>query len=95
MTISKEDVRTGTTTIGVVCSDGVILTADKRASMGYLVANKHVMKIVPITDKIAMTTAGLVGDAQMLAKFLRAEMTLYEVRRQRELWNGEESFVSD
>lgn len=85
MDISKENSRHGTTTVGVVCTDGVILAADKRASMGYMVASKTVDKIISITDKIAMTTAGLVGDAQMLAKYLRAEMELYEIRRQKEV----------
>jgi proteasome beta subunit len=85
MDITNENSRHGTTTIGLVCADGVILAADKRASMGYMIASRTVEKILPITDKIAMTTAGLVGDAQMLAKYLRAEMELYEVRRQREV----------
>jgi proteasome beta subunit len=83
MDITKENSRHGTTTLGLVCSGGVILAADKRASMGYMVASKTMDKILSITDKIAMTTAGLVGDAQMLAKYLKAEMELYEVRRQK------------
>jgi len=83
MDIPNENSRHGTTTIGIICNDGVILAADKRASMGYMVASKTVEKILSITDRIAMTTAGLVGDAQMLAKYLKAEMELYEIRRQR------------
>ena len=83
MSISMEDGKHGTTTIGIVCSDGVVLAAEKRATMGYLVAHKIVDKVIPITDKIAITTAGLVGDAQMLAKWLRSEMELYEIRKQK------------
>jgi len=83
MNITEENSRHGTTTIGIVCTDGVILAADKRASMGYMIASKTVEKIIMITDKIAMTTAGMVGDAQMLARYLKAEMELYEIRRQR------------
>lgn len=82
MDITKDNSRHGTTTLGIVCTDGVILAADKRATMGNLVASKNVEKIISITDRIAMTTAGMVGDAQMLAKYLKAEMELYEVRRQ-------------
>jgi proteasome beta subunit len=82
MDITKDNSRHGTTTLGIVCTDGVILAADKRATMGNLVASKNVEKIISITDRIGMTTAGMVGDAQMLAKYLKAEMELYEVRRQ-------------
>ena len=74
----NETLKTGTTTVGILAKDAVILAADKRATMGYMVANKHVEKIVQINDYIAMTTAGSVGDAQSLARYLRAELELYE-----------------
>ncbi len=74
----NETLKTGTTTVGILAKDAVILAADKRATMGYMVANKHVEKIVKINDYIAMTTAGSVGDAQTLARYLRAELELYE-----------------
>ena len=35
----------GTTTIGVVCKDGVILSSDTRVTMGYLFAHKTRRKI--------------------------------------------------
>ena len=83
MDLKEEQAKHGTTTVGLVCSDGIVLAAEKRATMGYLVAHKIVEKVIPITDKIAVTTAGFVGDAQMLAKYLRSEIELYEIRRQK------------
>jgi proteasome beta subunit len=88
MEISKEEFlkeygKHGTTTVGLICTDGVVLAAEKRATAGYLVAHKVADKIIPITDKIAITIAGYVGDAQMLAKYLKSEMELYEIRRQK------------
>ncbi len=71
----------GTTTVGVVCSDCVVLAADKRASMGSLVAHKNTEKVLPVTDRIVMTIAGGVGDAQMLIKYLRSEMKAYEIQQ--------------
>jgi len=68
----------GTTTLGIVTKDSVILAADKRASLGHL-AMHAVMKIEQITDIIAMTTAGSVADNQLIAKYLRAEMKLYKL----------------
>ncbi|MBD3263004.1 archaeal proteasome endopeptidase complex subunit beta [Candidatus Woesearchaeota archaeon] len=75
----EKNYKKGTTTVGVVCKDGVILAADKRASMGYLIANKEIEKIFKITDNIALTIAGVAADGQKLAEILRAEMELYEM----------------
>jgi len=75
----EEGHKKGTTTIGVVCKDAVILAADKRASMGYLIANKEVEKTFKITDKIALTIAGIAADGQKLAGYLQAEMELYRM----------------
>lgn len=72
----------GTTTVGIKFKDGVILAADKRASKRYLVAHKNVDKILKITDRIAITVAGLVGDNQMLRRYLRSQLKLLEVRRE-------------
>jgi len=71
--------RKGTTTVGVVCKDAIIMAADKRGTMGYLIASKDVEKIFKITDRIALTMAGMASDGQMLAKFLKAEMELYKL----------------
>ncbi|HDQ59881.1 MAG TPA: archaeal proteasome endopeptidase complex subunit beta [Candidatus Woesearchaeota archaeon] len=76
----KEKMLHGTTTLGIVTSEGIVLAADKRASMGYLFAHA-VEKVIPITDFIAMTTAGGVGDAQMIVKYMKAELKLYELRK--------------
>ncbi|MCD6323490.1 MAG: archaeal proteasome endopeptidase complex subunit beta [Desulfurococcales archaeon] len=69
----------GTTTVGLKIRDAVILAADKRASQGYYVAHKKVKKIVKIDDHVAMTTAGLVADAQMLASHLSLISRKYRI----------------
>src|SRR5216683_8118203 len=68
-----------TTTIGVVCKDGVILTTDTRATMGSFVAHKHAKKVYRIDHHLAMTIAGTVGDAQALVEMLRANSSLYRL----------------
>lgn len=74
---------TGTTTVGVVCKDGVVLAADTRATAGHLIASKRARKLYEITDRIAATVAGGVGDVQALVRMLRAEASLYTVREGR------------
>lgn len=69
----------GTTTVGIACKDCVILAADKRATAGFIV-NKHTQKIHKITDTMAVTMAGLVSDAQLLVKLIRAEIKLKDLQ---------------
>ncbi len=82
----QDIVKTGTTTLGIVCKDGIVLAADKRATAGYLIANKNFEKIVTITDDIAVTTAGVVSDVQLLVKIMRAELKLLKIRTGRNIY---------
>lgn len=72
----------GTTTIGLVCDKGVVLATERRATMGYFIASKDAKKVYQIDDLIAMTTAGSVGDAQRLVKWMQVEAKLYKMRRE-------------
>lgn len=78
-----EKFKAGTTTVALIYKDGIVLAADRRASMGYFVASKKAKKIYKITDNMAMTTAGMVGDAQMMVRLLKAEMKLYELQEKK------------
>ena len=73
-------VKTGTTTIAIVCKDGVVVAADKRSTAGNLVANKRQVKIVQIAQKMLIAQAGLVSDAQLLSKLIRAEIKLKDIQ---------------
>ncbi|MBI4151070.1 proteasome subunit beta [Candidatus Woesearchaeota archaeon] len=75
----EKQAKTGTTTVAIVCKDGVILAADRRVTAGY-VANKKYHKIVQITDKIAVTVAGTVSDVQLLSRLLKAELKLKDIQ---------------
>lgn len=77
--------KTGTTTVGLVCKDGVVLAAEKKSTYGYLIASKESEKIIPIDDHIAMTIAGMSGDAQALARYLKAELKLFSIENQRKI----------
>ena len=80
----EENFKKGTTTIGILCKDGVVLAADKRASAGYMIANKNVDKVHKVTDNIVITMAGLVSDAQLITKLVKAELKLKQIRTGRE-----------
>lgn len=68
----------GTTTIGIVCKDGIILATEKRATMGHFIASQDAKKVHKIDDYIGMTIAGSVGDAQKLIKWMRFESSMYK-----------------
>ena len=78
---SEEQLLKGTTTIGLTCKDGVVLATERRATAGNHIANKSTQKLFKIDQNIGMTVAGLVGDAQTLARYLKAEVSLYRLRR--------------
>lgn len=78
-----ESLKTGTTTLGIVCKDGVVIAADKRATAGHFIAGKDMEKVVAINDNIAITTAGSVSDIQMFVKLLRAELKIKALKLNR------------
>ncbi|OVE86186.1 archaeal proteasome endopeptidase complex subunit beta [Natronolimnobius baerhuensis] len=74
--------KTGTTTIGITTTDGVVIATDMRASLGgRFVSNKNVQKVEQIHPTAALTLVGSVGGAQSFISTLRAEVNLYESRR--------------
>ncbi|HYD03590.1 MAG TPA: proteasome subunit beta [Alphaproteobacteria bacterium] len=79
-----EQIKTGTTTVGIVCKDGIVLAADKRTTAGgAFVVRKESDKITQIADNMAVTTAGTVSDIQMFLKLLKAELKLRSMRNGR------------
>jgi proteasome beta subunit len=77
-----QDNKKGTTTLGLVCKDSVVIAAEHRATMGTMIAHKVAKKVFKIDDHLVLTTAGLVGDAQMLARYLKVESELYKLQRE-------------
>ena len=75
-----EQLKTGTTTVGIVCKDAVILAADKRATAGNMIVDKKAEKVHIISDDYAVTIAGSVSEAQLIIKLIRAELKLKEIR---------------
>jgi proteasome beta subunit len=73
----------GTTTVGVVCTDGVILSSDTRVTMGYFVAHKKGKKIYQVDDHIAITISGGVADAQYVVEVLKVNAKLYKLNNSR------------
>ena len=82
--MDDKQLKTGTTTVALLCKDGIVLAADKRVTSGYLISNKKFEKIFPISESIAVTVAGTVSDIQLLTKYIKAELSLRAIRTGRE-----------
>jgi|AntDeeMinimDraft_4_1070355.scaffolds.fasta_scaffold00048_40 proteasome beta subunit len=79
-------VKTGTTVVGLTTADGVVLAADRRASLGgRLVTNKRTQKVEQLHPTAAAGLSGAVGHIQQFVRLLQAEARLYENRRSEEL----------
>ncbi|HEY7082832.1 MAG TPA: archaeal proteasome endopeptidase complex subunit beta [Nitrososphaeraceae archaeon] len=74
-----EQIKKGTTTCALKCADGVVLAADTRASAGFFIADKHVMKIQKIDRHLGLTIAGGVADAQNLVDIMRYNANIYRI----------------
>ncbi|MBI4016733.1 MAG: proteasome subunit beta [Candidatus Aenigmarchaeota archaeon] len=79
---TENEVLKGTTTVGLVCKEGIVLAADRRATAGFVV-NKKAHKIIQLNDAMAVTMAGLVSDAQLLSKLAKAELKLKDLQTNR------------
>lgn len=73
----------GTTTVGLVCSDGVVLATDTRVTAGGFIAHKRGKKLLKIDENIAMTISGGVADAQNVVDTLKYYANLYRIERGR------------
>ena len=72
--------KTGTTILGIVCKDGVVMAADRQSTAGTIIMNKDSQKIKPITDYLLFAGTGMVSDIQRSVKLAGAELRLKELR---------------
>jgi len=78
----QKDFKTGTTTVGLIAAEAVVLAADMRASFGHIAYDEENKKLYRITDQIAVTNAGAVGDSLTMIRFLKSQARLYEIERE-------------
>ncbi len=64
---AKKTVKQGSTAIGMVCKDGVLLVTDKRL-VDSLIVKEAVEKIFKVDDHITATAAGILSDARVLVE---------------------------
>ncbi|MGV8086989.1 MAG: archaeal proteasome endopeptidase complex subunit alpha [Candidatus Woesearchaeota archaeon] len=75
---AKKTVRQGSTAIGMVCKDGVLLVTDKRI-VDKLIVAESLEKIWQVDDHVAITAAGILSDARILVDRARVKAQEHKV----------------
>ncbi len=83
--MEHDTLKTGTTTVGIVCKDAIVLAADMRATVGHMIMDTDVYKVQPVSSHIALTISGGVSAAQLIIKHIKSQIKLHELRVQRTL----------
>ena len=75
----------GATAIGITCTDGIVLAAEKRVSYGNFVVNKTTKKVFLITPSVAAACAGMIADMQVLVRQVAALSKIRRLETRREV----------
>ncbi len=77
--------KTGTSTLGIVCKDGIVVAADTKGTYAsgegiVYVAGSDEEKVLFVTKNIIVTTAGVASDLQKVIKLAKSELKLKELK---------------
>ncbi|KAG5264901.1 hypothetical protein AALO_G00259270 [Alosa alosa] len=75
----SEEVKTGTTIIGVEFDGGIVLGSDSRVSAGASVVNRVMNKLSLLHDKIYCALSGSAADAQTIAEIVNYQLDVHSV----------------
>ncbi|MBM3233274.1 proteasome subunit beta [Candidatus Pacearchaeota archaeon] len=79
--IEKNIVKSGTSIVGIVCKDGVVLAGDRRTTAGgQIVMSKRSDKVIKINDYIAVAGTGVSSDIDLSQRVLSAELRLKDLK---------------
>ncbi|MHC1591392.1 MAG: Ntn hydrolase family protein [Candidatus Helarchaeales archaeon] len=85
MELESKILKTGTTTMGVICKDGVVLATESQATMGDYVASKEATKLFKILDNLGMTISGGVADCQQIVRTLQALLRIRKLELKKDI----------
>jgi len=79
--IQKNIMHSGTSLVGIVCKDGVVMAGDRKTTLGgQIVSDKNTLKVVPITDYVLVSGTGNASDIEMLRKIIAAQLKLKQLK---------------
>lgn len=79
--LKKNILTTGTSLVGIVCKDGVVMAGDRKTTAGgQIVMNKNKQKVTAITDYLVISGTGTASDIDLAKKLIRAQLRLKELQ---------------
>ena len=78
--IKDNILKTGTSILGIVCKDGIVMAADRQMTAGNIVMSKKEKKVSQINDYLVISGCGIAADIQRVPRILVAELRLKELR---------------
>jgi len=72
--------KSGTTILGIVCRDGIVMASDRQSTAGTIVMKKNKEKTTKINECLLYSGTGLASAIQRTARLLGAELRLKELR---------------
>ncbi|MCK5321230.1 hypothetical protein KAJ38_01510 [Candidatus Pacearchaeota archaeon] len=79
--LKKNVLSSGTSLVGLVCKDGIVMAGDRKTTAGgQIVMNKNSDKVIPINDYLVTSGTGVASDIDMLQKLVKAQLRIKELR---------------
>ncbi len=78
--LKKQILKTGTSILGIICKDGIVMAADRQITAGTIVMGKKEKKVFPINDYLIISGCGMAADIQRVPKYLAAELKLKQLK---------------
>jgi proteasome beta subunit len=78
--IKKNVLKSGTSLVGIVCKDGVVMAGDRRSTAGSIIMSKRSPKVVKINDYLVVSGTGVASDIDMNQRVFAAELKLKELK---------------
>lgn len=78
--LSKNILKSNTSIVGIVCKDGIVMGADRRATAGSIIMSKNSQKVVKINDYIVVSGTGVSSDIDLNQRVFAAELKLKELK---------------
>ena len=79
--LKKNILKTGTSLVGIVCKDGIVMAGDRKTTAGgQITMNKNTQKVVAINDYLVVSGTGSSSDIEMLKKLISAELRLKSLK---------------
>jgi len=78
--LKKNILSTGTSLVGIVCKDGIVMAGDRKTTAGTIVMNKQKRKVDMINDYLVISGTGIASDIEIAKKLIKAQLKLKELR---------------